>query len=70
MSKRNFDLKLDRAIGKMDIPLGDLDYLQAEIRTEIERLKELLREVNERAEKLTCAIDLNKKIDIEEDDKE
>ena len=52
---------LDKAVAEMDSALGDFAYLDAELGAEIERLTEMRGEVYERAEKLACALDLNRK---------
>lgn len=62
MSYDNYCKKVDEAVNKMEIVLGELDYLQANISQEIEDLEQLRGEILERAEKLSCAIDLNKEM--------
>ena len=53
--------KLKAITGKLDQSLGELDCLRSGIQDEIRSLEELSSEVCERADKLACALDLNKK---------
>ena len=59
----NYSKELSEIIVSMDDPLGKLDYLQAQLKDRIEELTEMRLEVLERADKLACAIDLNRKFE-------
>ena len=60
----SFHKDLDDIIEDMNKALGNLDYLQCCAQNLIEMLTELRGEILERADKLACAIDLNKRIEV------
>lgn len=59
----DFTSRLAAIKPKLGEVVGELDYLQACIATEIEGLEELQNEICERAERVACAIDFNRKKD-------
>jgi len=56
-----YNKSLKELTGKLDSILGEFDYLQSQIKQEIEILTELDGEVCERAENIACALDLNRR---------
>ena len=58
---RDYHQQLEHIMKVADKVLGDLDYMQACIKGDIEHLLELRGEVCERAELITQALDLNRK---------
>ena len=61
MGNHNYGEELDSIVKDMDGPLGRLDFMQAMLKDRIEELTELRAEVLERADKLACSIDFNRR---------